>query len=304
MPSAVQMVPTAAPLRPPPLRCRQAHPGPRLWGLEAVWEMLSRCGNAGWASLPLGMSVSAEGAGPPTPQAGSSFPLQAGRPLGSFARTQAGVRAPGHPTNTPLTQGLGPSRHRPLTWGSRAEGTCSWVGDGGGGGRKQSTAEPPSLVPCLSQGVWTCSGQALQQHPRRPKHRAPCLVPEGETVGLDPPGLLGAGRSPVPESQEGLNPLQGKGRERGEAPEKPPEVTAQDPWVPRLEDAGPRAQQVPDWRSRHGAPTGSPGAGWGWGRGLDPTHRKGGQGQAAPGRSGPGLRLCQHLNSLSPPGPC
>lgn len=34
-----------------------AHAQARGCGLEAAWEMLSRCGDSGWVSLPGGMSV-------------------------------------------------------------------------------------------------------------------------------------------------------------------------------------------------------------------------------------------------------
>lgn len=110
--------PPAAHTEPAALLGATEHIQARGCGLEAVWEMLSRCGTAGWESLPGGMSVCQQKAPSPHPPGR----LQLSSPSG--AATALLCQDPGWgegqccPHMPRLPRRAEPSRHRPPMQGA------------------------------------------------------------------------------------------------------------------------------------------------------------------------------------------
>lgn len=126
----------------PRARCRRAHPGPRLWGLEAVWEMLSRCGNAGWASLPGGMSVCQQKEPFPPHPPGR---LQLSSP--SWAATGLLCQAPGWGEGPVLPHKCHTAPSGPQTPDIRALGrAATFLGQLGPAGSRTQASLPPLVV--------------------------------------------------------------------------------------------------------------------------------------------------------------
>lgn len=146
----------------------------------------------------------------------------------------------------------------------------------GGGARKQSTAEPPSLSRVCPRGSGRAAGRPSSSTRGGQSIGPPVWSLRGKPWVWTLPVFWGLGTLRPLSLRRGETLCRERGA-REERHRRNPQKS-----LPRIPGCPGLRMQVHGHSSflTGGAdtgPTGSPGAGWGRGRGLDPTHRKGGK---------------------------